>query len=154
MSGFSKAGLDHTNARTEEQKELMKKIEEDGVCPFCEEHFRKYHPKPIIKETDSWFFTENMSPYEGTKHHFIFVYKKEHVSLPSEITPESRAELFELISWAIEEYNIPGGSFFMRFGEGGYNGSSVEHLHAQLLTGEQKSDETEGLRVKLGYKKK
>ncbi len=152
--GFSdKAGLDHSNARTDEQKELMAKIEADGVCPFCVEHFTKYHPKPIIKETDSWFLTENMSPYEGTTRHLIFVYKPAHVISPQEITAESRSELFELINWAIDEYQIAGGSFFMRFGEGGYNGSSVEHLHAQLVVGEKKSEETEALRVKLGYTK-
>lgn len=153
MNGFSKAGLDHGNARTKEQRELMSQIEVDGVCPFCQEHFRKYHPKPIIKETDSWFFTENMSPYVGTTKHFILVYKPSHVISPTEITKESRSELFELIDWAIQEYDISGGSFFMRFGEGGYNGSSVEHLHAQLIVGVKKSEDTEGLKVKLGYKK-
>ena len=58
---MSHAGLNHDNARTEEQKTLMAKIEEDGVCPFCAEHFKKYHPKPILKETDYWFVTENMN---------------------------------------------------------------------------------------------
>ncbi len=151
MNDFSKAGLNHDEARTNEQKELMAQIEADGVCPFCEEHFRQYHPKPIIKETDSWFFTENMSPYEGTKHHFIFVYKKAHVISPTEITPESRAELFELIDWAIQEYDIVGGSFFMRFGEGGWNGSSVEHLHTHLIVGGKNTGESEKIKVKLGY---
>ena len=150
---FSKAGLDHSEARTPEQKELMEKIEADGVCPFCAEHFKKYHPKPIIKETSSWFFTENMSPYEGTMQHFLFVYKNAHVTTPNEITAESRAELFELIDWAIQEYDMQGGAFFMRFGEGGYNGSSVEHLHAQLLVGVKKSEDTESLKVKLGFKR-
>ena len=153
MNDFSKAGLDHSEARTKEQKELMEKIEQDGVCPFCAEYFTKYHPKQIIKETNSWFFTENMSPYEGTTKHFLFVYKIAHVTSPSNITSKSRAELFELIQWTIEEYDIAGGSFFMRFGEGGYNGSSVEHLHAQLIVGVKKGENTEGLKVKLGYKK-
>lgn len=148
-----KAGLDHNEARTDEQKSLMAQIEADGVCPFCAAHFRKYHPKPIIKETDSWFLTENMSPYEGTTQHFIFVYKPAHISGPTEMTNESKAELFDLVSWVVSQYNIPGGSFFMRFGEGGYNGSSVEHLHAQLIVGVQKNEGTEALRVKLGYKK-
>ena len=153
MTGYTKAGLNHNEARTEEQKSLMAKIEADGVCPFCEEHFRQYHPKPILKETTSWFFTENMSPYEGTTQHFIFVYKPSHIRFPSELSTEARAELFNLIDWAIEEYEIQGGSFFMRFGEGGYTGSSVEHLHAHLISGEEKSNDTEGLKVKLSYKK-
>lgn len=153
MNNFSKAGLDHSEARTDEQRELMKKIEEDGVCPFCAEYFTKYHPKPIIKETASWFLTENMSPYEGTKHHFLFVYKTSHATKPTEVTDGGQAELFSLMNWAIEEYNIEGGSFFMRFGGGGYTGSSVEHLHAHLLVGAERTESSEGLRVKLGYKK-
>lgn len=153
MKGFTKAGLNHHHARTEEQKKLMAEIEDDGVCPFCEEHFRKYHPKPILKETDSWFFTENMSPYEGTSHHYIFVYKPKHIAVTDDLTPESQVELFELINWATKTYDIPGGSFFMRFGNGDYNGSSVEHLHGHLISGVKKADDAEGLRVKLGYKK-
>lgn len=142
--------LNLENARTKEQVELMQKIKEDGVCPFCREHFTKYHPKPILKETDSWFFTENMSPYEGTKYHFIFVYKKAHVRFPSEITPESRADLFDLMSWAIDEYEIKGGSFFMRFGDTHYNGSSVEHLHAHLIVGDVDAPGHQSVKVKLG----
>jgi diadenosine tetraphosphate (Ap4A) HIT family hydrolase len=152
MTGFSKAGLNHDEARTLEQKELMAKIEADGVCPFCEEHFRTYHPKPILKETDFWFFTENMSPYDGTTHHYIFVYKQTHIRFPSELSAEARVELFDLIDWAINKYDIPGGSFFMRFGDGTYNGSSVEHLHGHLISGIQKSETSEGVRVKLAYK--
>ncbi|MFT7507835.1 MAG: diadenosine tetraphosphate (Ap4A) HIT family hydrolase, partial [Acidimicrobiales bacterium] len=34
------------------------------------------------------------------------------------------------------------------------NGSSVEHLHAHLIVGQKKSENTEGLKVKLGYKNK
>ena len=150
MGKSSKTGLLHENARTEEQRELMAQIEKDGVCPFCAEHFKKYHPKPIIKETDSWFLTTNMSPYEGTKHHFLFVYKKAHVLFPSEITPESRADLFELINWTIETYKIEGGSFFMRFGDHRYTGGSVEHLHAHVIVGDIDAPNHEPVRVKLG----
>lgn len=151
---FSDAGLDHDEARTEKQKKLMAQIEADGVCPFCAEHFARYHPEPILKETENWFVTTNMSPYEGTTKHFLFVYKLEHTNSPADVTPEAGAELFSLMSEIIHTHDIPGGGFFMRFGEGGYNGSSVEHLHAQLVVGVQKSDETEGLKVKLGYKQK
>lgn len=150
---MSKAGLNHDNARTNEQKELMAKIESDGVCPFCKEHFTKYHPKPILKETDHWFVTENMSPYEGTSLHLIFVYKPSHINTPKEISPEAAADLFGLLSWATETYTIQGGSFFMRFGNMHWNGSSVEHLHAQLIVGKEKTDDrAEALRVKLGWK--
>jgi len=142
--------LNLANARTPEQTALMQKIIDDGVCPFCAEHFTKYHPKPVIKETDYWFFTENMSPYKGTKHHFIFVYKIAHITNVSELVPEALQELFGLLSWAVSEYKIPGGSFFMRFGDTHYTGSSVEHLHAHLLMGDVDDPDHESVRVKLG----
>jgi diadenosine tetraphosphate (Ap4A) HIT family hydrolase len=150
---FSKAGLDHTEARTNEQKALMSRIEEDGVCPFCKEHFTTYHPNPILKETDNWYLTTNMSPYEGTVHHFLFVYKPAHIQSPADMGNEAATELFALVGEVVKTYDLKGGSFFMRFGEGGYSGSSVEHLHAQLIVGEKRADDTEGLKVKLGYKK-
>lgn len=138
------------NARTKEQKELMEKIQKDGVCPFCKEHFTAYHPKPIIKETEYWFLTENMSPYAGTKFHFIFVYKPSHIENPSLLSPEASSDLFALLSWAAKHFSIPGGAFFMRFGESKYTGGSVAHLHAHLLMGDVDAPDHEAVRVKLG----
>lgn len=150
MEEKSQTGLNHKNARTKEQKNLMAKIEKDGVCPFCVENFTKYHPKQILKEADFWFITENMSPYKGTKHHFLFIYKHSHITKPSEISPEAQLDLFTSINWMIEKYNIKGGSFFMRFGETSYNGSSVEHLHTHLIVGDINEEDHEPVRVKLG----
>jgi len=154
MTGFSNSGFDHNNVRTKEQQELMQQIEADGVCSFCYEHFQQYHPNPIIKENDSWLLTTNMSPYCGTTYHFFFVYKPAHKINLSDMSREESADLFELVSWVTKEHNISAGSFFMRFGEAGWNGSSVEHLHAHLVVGVKESENTEGLRVKLGYKTK
>jgi diadenosine tetraphosphate (Ap4A) HIT family hydrolase len=128
----------------------MAKIAADGVCPFCAEYFRKYHPKPIVKETDFWFVTENISPYIGTKYHFIFVYKPKHITKPSEFVPGTAEDLFTLVNQLVEENQIPGGSFFMRFGDTRYNGSSVEHLHGQLIMGDVDAPGHEKVRVKLG----
>ncbi len=149
---MSTTGLNHSEARTPEQRELMAHIENDGVCPFCAEHFTKYHPKPILRESDSWFLTTNMSPYEGTKHHFLFVYKPSHITKPSEMTDAAKLDLFAHIAWLETEYQIAGGSFFMRFGDTRTNGSSVEHLHAHLIVGREGGEGVEPLRVKLGWK--
>ena len=146
--------LDFTHARTDDQIELMKKINDDGVCPFCAEHFKKYHPKEVLKETDWWFVTENMSPYEGTEVHLIFVYKK-HVTMISEVLHEAMAEIPQIVAWAEKEFGLKGGALFMRFGDTRYTGGSVDHLHVQYLVGNAKSDDEnrEGLKIKLGYKK-
>jgi diadenosine tetraphosphate (Ap4A) HIT family hydrolase len=149
---MSKAGLNHANARTKEQVELMAKIEADGVCPFCSEHFKKYHPKPILKETEYWYVTENISPYEGTSYHFLFVYKPAHITIPSEILPSALVNLFDLVSGLIKEYDMKGGGFFMRFGDTKWNASSVEHIHAHIIVGGEEGVNKEKIKVPLGWK--
>lgn len=144
------AGLNMRHARTPEQIALMQRIIDDGVCPFCKEHFATYHPKPILKETEYWFVTENISPYAGTKYHFIFVYKPSHITHVRELPADAAAELLALIAEMAESHSMPGASFFVRFGETRYTGSSVEHLHAQFLMGDSDAPGHEPVRVKLG----
>jgi galactose-1-phosphate uridylyltransferase len=68
----------------------------------------------------------------------------------ADLPSEAVVDLFTLIKQAVEEYEFPGGSFFMRFGEGKYNGSSVRHLHAQLLMGDADDPQHQSVKVKLG----
>ncbi len=125
--------LNFGNVRTAEQRALMERIAKDGVCPFCAEHLRTYHPKPILKETPFWFFTENMMPYKGTKRHFMFIYKPSHVTSPLELSAEATADLFAIAQEAIQEYGIEGGTIAMRFGSKAKYANSVAHLHAHLI---------------------
>jgi diadenosine tetraphosphate (Ap4A) HIT family hydrolase len=145
------AHLNLDNARTPEQKALMEKIIADGVCPFCAENFQKYHPKPVLKETDYWFFTENMSPYAGTKHHFLLVYKPAHINSPAEMLPEAWADLQTVIQWALGEFKMEGGTFAMRFGTAKKYSNSVMHLHAHLI--EPNVDDPEHAGVKFPVSK-
>ena len=143
--------LNFSHARTDDQLELMKKIKADGVCPFCWENFEKYHSKPILKKGNWWLITENAFPYSGTDVHLLLVYRY-HITTISKITPQASTELFMFLSWAEKNFNIKGGGFFIRFGETKRTGSSVEHLHAQLVQGNsQKSGLANPIKVKLGY---
>lgn len=136
------------HSRTAEQKSVMQQIIQDGVCPFCQEYFLKYHSKPILKKGVHWMVTENAFPYEGTRVHLLFVYL-EHVILPP--TESDRlAELFEMVAWAREKYGILGGTLVLRFGENKYNGASVDHLHAHLVVGDADKPDHKGVRVKVG----
>jgi ATP adenylyltransferase len=144
--------FNYTHARTEEQRTLMARIHKDGVCPFCWEHFEQYHPKPIEDKTDWWLVTENVSPYEGTSLHLLFVYK-EHVVLPTEVTRDGWADLHAVMQRALTRHEKQFGAFFMRFGEMSATGASVAHLHAHLIAGKEYAESSgEKIRVKLGYR--
>jgi diadenosine tetraphosphate (Ap4A) HIT family hydrolase len=140
------------HARTKEQIEVMTRIEKDGVCPFCMEHFLKYHPKPLIKENKNWVVTENMSPYEGSVYHFLFVCKR-HLTLPTDLTDEEKKSLFDLINTMIKDNSIAGGSIVIRFGDTRFTGASVDHFHAHLVIGDTNDENREALKTKIGYKK-
>ena len=146
--------MDYKHAREKEQIQIMEKAQQKGHCPFCWEKLEKYHPNPILKKGSWWWVSENGWPYIGTKLHLIFFYK-EHVSNISDIKPEAFKELQLLTTWVEEKFKIKGGALFIRFGDMSYTGSSIQHVHAQLIVGNSKRNtDSEALNVKLGYKKK
>lgn len=119
-------------------KNVLEKIAEDKVCPFCPEQLTLYHKNPILHENEHWLITRNMYPYKNTKNHFLLIHKN-HIQYTHELSNEAQLGLLELINWAVKEFNIPGATYFMRFGDTKYTGASVSHLHAQLVS----SDPTE-----------
>lgn len=122
------------NARDALQIENMKKIEAEGFCPFCPENMQKYHTPPILKKDTFWYVTPNMYPYENTSHQFLFV-TNEHVTDSRDLSPTAWAQLQELVQWVMTEHAIEGGTLLMRSGNMSKTGSTVLHLHAQLIVG-------------------
>lgn len=141
------------HVREDSQREQMDKLEAAGVCMFCREHLEGFKKEPIEFEGDWWVVTKNDFPYQGSSFHYLLVYKPEHITSCTELTPEAWTELGEHVKHVCEKHNIPGGSVFMRFGDTDYNGSSINHLHAHIISGAPYSEDAEGMRVKLGYKK-
>lgn len=139
------------HARTKFQRDVMERIKKDKVCPFCEENFLKYHTKPIIKKGKHWILTENFQPYEGTKHHLIAVSRK-HVTLFTQLPPAAHAELLTMFATETKKRGIKGGAVFMRFGDTDYTCGTVEHLHAQFISGAKRGAGRERIPVYLGYK--
>ena len=123
------------NSRTDVQREIMERIQRDGVCPFCRENFETYHTKPILFETEYWIVTENAWPYENTKQHFLFV-AQEHVTAPSQLKDAAWSDLKESIVRLEREYDVVQGTLLMRFGDSKTTGATVDHLHAQLVVAE------------------
>jgi diadenosine tetraphosphate (Ap4A) HIT family hydrolase len=142
--------------RREDQKKVMEEIEKDNVCPFCMDHFLKYHKRPIIKNGTFWVLTENQWPYEKVKHQLLAIYKT-HINTISEMDPNAGKELIEMFAEETKKRKIAGGGIAMRFGSnpgGGNYGSSVLHLHAHLIEPDLEAlGENEAWRFKFGQPK-
>lgn len=123
------------SVRDVEQQRVMERIRQDGVCPFCREHFEKYHSKPILFETAHWITTENAWPYENAIKHFLLV-AKTHITKPSDLSPDAWLDLQRCLRWLENEKQIDHGTLLMRFGNTKNTGGSVTHLHAQLVVAE------------------
>lgn len=143
--------VDIENAREKDQIQTMKKIIEAGHCPFCLKNLRKYHKKPILKETPLWLLTDNQWPYENTQLHLIAIYKK-HATKIDQLADQAGDQLLQLISWAETKFNIPGGGIIMRFGDTNYSAGSVNHIHVQLVVPDLKKirKAKKPVRIKIG----
>lgn len=137
--------IDISNARLEEQQEVMRRIAADGVCPFCEEHLFDYHTEPILKRGTYWLITKNRWPYEGSKHHFLAI-STTHIASFNDLAPEAGAELFTLFQEVAREFNITTGGLGLRFGTGS---NSVKHIHAHFIEPDTEDPEHKGVKFSL-----
>jgi diadenosine tetraphosphate (Ap4A) HIT family hydrolase len=143
--------LNLSEARVSEQLEQMQKLRELGICPFCPEYLAAYHREPILFQNEYWVVTKNDWPYEGSEIHLLLIHKR-HIQSLKEISLEASVSLHSAFDWIMREFHIPGGAFVMRFGEMNYNGATVSHLHAHIVSGSEKNERSEPIKVKIGYK--
>lgn len=141
------------NARSKDYADVLRKIQQDKVCPFCTEHFLTYHTRPIIKKGRHWILTENFKPYTGAKHHLLLV-SRTHVEHFADLSGDAQKELFALCKAEVRKRGIKGGTLLMRFGDTDYTGGSVGHLHAQLVSGIKRGKNTEFILTGISNKKK
>jgi ATP adenylyltransferase len=147
--------VDVSNARFDDQRQIMEEIVAAGHCPFCPENFGKYNKHPYLKDGQHWFLTNNKWPYRNTKNHFILI-TKQHAESFAELSDAARAEVFELAAWAIDKYKIPGGALCLRFGDSNHSAGSVAHLHAQLIHPDIDAEnyEEKPVRLRIGKARK
>lgn len=123
--------VDLNNARPGKYQEVIRRIGQDKICPFCKDHLNKIHPNPL-DERRHWIITENAYPYAPKKQHLLLIHKK-HVEDISEIKPEGWREFTTLIKRLSKDLRIEGGIVILRFGNTKYTGASVAHVHAHLF---------------------
>lgn len=144
--------VEMANAREPEQKAVMEQIIADGICPFCQEFFQKYHQSPILREGEFWLITPNAWPYKHVKHHFLII-GKPHWEKLGDVPPEAGVELIEHLQWIEKEYDFPGGGVGWRFGDLLHSGGTVKHLHLQVIMPDLEDPQYEPVRIKVGVSK-
>jgi diadenosine tetraphosphate (Ap4A) HIT family hydrolase len=150
MADTSYVNPENTQIRTDDRYgKVLDTIKQDGVCPFCPEHLKQYHTNPILKETDDWYLTTNLYPYKGARVHMLII-SKSHRTHVSQLSSAAWNQLYELISYANEQYHIKGGTFIMRYGETRYTGASVAHLHAQLVASDPEASDYAPIMTRVG----
>lgn len=139
------------HAREKHQRDVMKQIQKDNVCPFCHERLMQYHTKPILHETEHWIVTTNFASYKGSKYHFLLIAQM-HCEYSSDLSDAAKLDFFAVQDWIKHTYDVKGGSTLMRWGDSEYTGASVTHLHAHLVVGAPRTKDGEFILTALAYK--
>jgi diadenosine tetraphosphate (Ap4A) HIT family hydrolase len=132
MSDDTKKFVELDNSRTDDQRSVMEQIVEAKHCPFCPEHLRKYHREPIIKHGIGWTLTHSQWPYPRTQKHLLLIANR-HIERFEELTLGEKVEYWNMLDFAVREFDIEGGLQGMRFGDPAFSGATVRHLHGQLI---------------------
>lgn len=123
-----------------------------GFCPFCEEHLAQHHQQPIVYKTPHWLVTKNNWPYTGTRFHYLFI-ARTHVERTEDLSHAAWADLQKVYRKLIRTHNLSGATLMIRSGDTKVTGASVNHLHAHLVVGTQRTKGTKRINALVGFKK-
>lgn len=138
------------HARSPIQRQALERIEVAGHCPFCPQYFTQEHRQPIWQKGKYWYLTPSRWPYgDGSLRVHMLAISIEHIERLADLPRAARVELLDLAAWTEEEYGIESGALVMRFGQLGYNGSSVNHLHAHITCGDYGNPFFDKVRFKI-----
>lgn len=75
----------------------------------------------------------------------LLIASKEHWRIPTDISPQGWIDFGAMNTWAFENYDLPGGMLFVRFGDMRLNAGTVPHMHWNLWV----PNETKEVRVPI-----
>ena len=134
------------NARTVEQLDDMRRLEEAGVCIFCPDQLEA--DQRVLHRTGRWTITANKYPYRGTRLHLMLM-PDEHVDDLADLTPESQQDFWIALRWVKDHYGLTYYGMTVRNGLCEYTGGTIRHLHVHVLQGDVDDPEHQPVRVKL-----
>lgn len=140
--------INMSNARFDDQREVMEDIERNQECPFCSENLDKYHKEEILRRGTHWILTRNQWPYKNTDTHLLAI-TAYHAEKLSDLREGSFDELQGHMVWAEEEFHVEAGGIAMRFGNTASNGATVSHLHMHMIVPSADKPADEKVRFKI-----
>ncbi len=130
--------VDVINTFSDEYREVLKEIEEEGNCPapFCLDQGNG-HKYPIELKTKLWKVTRNSFNYQNAEFAFLLIPKR-HVESFYQISKSEWLDFRTLIKQLVFKHRLKGYSLLWRMGEKSHTGASVSHLHAHLICGTER----------------
>jgi ATP adenylyltransferase len=122
------------NARTEEQRAEMARLDAAGICLFCPEHLARQEDQRIVLSTRHWTATPNRFPYSGTSFHMLLI-PDQHARDLLELSDEVRADFWVALAALAEASELRYYGLGVRNGDCRFTGATVEHVHAHVLAG-------------------
>lgn len=149
--------VDPKNGFTEEYREVLTKLEKIGECPapFCKETDWNHETRPSMV-TDHWKVYENAYNSKGAQHKFLIVLR-EHLTDFAKLSLEAWIDLRQIKRALDSQYVADGSTLIFRTNATNYTGATVNHLHAQLIIGCARDDETDTTKpitITIGFQPK
>jgi ATP adenylyltransferase len=136
------------NARTDVQREEMRRLEVDGVCIFCPEHLGADPGQPVLHRTPQWTVTPNEYPYRGARQHLLLI-PHEHVPDLADLADEAQRDFWAVLRWVKVHYGLSFYGLAARNGACEFTGGTIHHVHVHVLQGDVDDPAHEGVRVRL-----
>jgi ATP adenylyltransferase len=133
------------NARTDVQRDDMRRLEEAGVCIFCEPTTNN-DPRSVLHRTAGWSVRTNTFPYAGTSLHLLLV-PVEHVADMLDLTPAVRDDFWNALAWVREHHDLSYYGLGIRNGDFRFTGGTVEHVHVHVIVADPDADRPVRLRL-------
>lgn len=126
------------NARGEEQRAKMARLESAGICVFCPQHLADDPDNPVLQRFPHWTLVRNRYPYKGARDHLLLV-PDDHVTDLADLPPEAQQSFWPALTWTRDHFASTHYGLGARNGDCRLTGGTVRHLHIHLLIGETAS---------------